>query len=109
MENHRRTPLRLQVESGRRPVSDENIESITKNRYGYPVGIKRRRNTQLDGWVDAIDESKWIDFPGGINARERKTDPLRTRAQKVASGDPELRVIIIDSHERRGYEQAKRE
>ena len=45
----------------------------------------------------------------GINTRERKTDPPRTRAQEVPSGDPDLRVIVIDSDERRGYEQAKRE
>src|SRR5262249_55611215 len=44
-----------------------------------------------------------------INARERKTDPPRTRAQEVASGDPDLRVIIIDSDELRQYEEAMRQ
>jgi transposase len=90
-------------------VTEENIESITKSEQGYLVGIKRRRNTKLDAWLDAVDESKWIDCPGGINARARKTDPPRTRAQEVATGEPNLRVIVIDSDERRGYEQAKRE
>jgi transposase len=73
------------------------------------VGIKRRRNAKLDAWLDAVDDTKWVDCPGGINTRERKTDPPRTRAQEVPSGDPDLRVIVIDSDERRGYEQAKRE
>jgi transposase len=100
---------RLVFVGDRGMVTDANIESIIKNQHGYLVGIKRRRNAQLDGWLDAVDETKWVDCPGGINARERKTDPLGTRAQEVASGDPELRVIIIDSDERRGYEQAKRE
>jgi transposase len=90
-------------------VTDENIESITKDQHGFLVGIKRRRNPELDGWLDAVEDTKWIDCPGGINARERKTDPLRTRAQEVPSGNPEMRVIVIDSDERRGYEQAKRE
>ena len=90
-------------------VTEENIESITKSEQGYLVGIKRRRNAKLDGWLDAVDESKWMDCPGGINAQERKTDPPRTRAQEVATGEPNLRVIVIDSDERRGYEQAKRE
>jgi len=90
-------------------VTDENIESITKDQHGFLVGIKRRRNPKLDAWLHAVDESKWIDCPGGINARERKTNPLRTRAQEVPSGDPTLRVIIIDSDERRAYEQGKRE
>ena len=90
-------------------VTDENIESIIKDKHGFLVGIKRRRHAQLDVWLDAVDDAKWIDCPGGINTRERKTDPPRTRAQEVPSGNPDLRVIVIDSDERRGYEQAKRE
>jgi len=89
-------------------VTDENIESLIKERQGYLVGIKRRRNAKLDAWLDAVDDTKWIDCPGGINARE-KTDPPRTRAQEVPSGNPQMRVIVVDSDERRGYEQAKRE
>ena len=90
-------------------VTNENIESITKDQNGFLVGIKRRRNPKLDAWIDAVDETKWVDCPGGINARERKTNPLRTRAQEVPSGDPAVRVIVIDSDERRAYEQGKRE
>jgi transposase len=90
-------------------VTDENIESITKDNHGFLVGIKRRRNPQLDAWLDAVDDTKWIDCPGGINAQERKTNPLRTRAQEVPSGTSEMRVFIIDSDERRSYEQAKRQ
>src|SRR3954452_9090981 len=90
-------------------VTDENIESIKKDHHGSLVGIKRRRNPQLDAWLAAVDDAKWIDCPGGIDARERKTHPLRTRAQEVPSGDPALRVFVIDSDERRGYEQTKRE
>src|SRR4051812_13195054 len=110
------TDLRKRFEFGRLVfvgdrgmVTDENIESIRKDEHGFLVGIKRRRNAQLDAWLDAVDDTKWIDCPGGINIRERKTDPPRTRAQEVPSGDPDLRVIVIDSDERRGYEQAKRE
>src|SRR4051794_35973303 len=100
---------RLVFVGDRGMVTDENSESIRKDKHTFLVGIKRRRNAQLDAWVDAVDDSKWIDCPGGINTRERKTDPPRTRAQEVSSGDPDLRVIVIDSDERRGYEQAKRE
>ena len=90
-------------------VTDENIESIKNDEDGYLVGIKRRRNAKLDAWLDAVDDAKWINGPGGINVQERKTNPPRTRAQEVPSGDPDLRVIVIDSDERRAYEQAKRE
>jgi transposase len=100
---------RLVFVGDRGMVTDENIESITKDQHGFLVGIKRRRNAELDGWLDAVDDSKWIDCPGGINTQERKADPPRTRAQEVPSGDPDRRVIVIDSEERRGYEQAKRE
>lgn len=100
---------RLVFVGDRGMVTDANIESITKDKHGYLVGVKRRRNAELDGWLDAVDETKWVDCPGGINTRERKADPPRTRAQEIPSGDPDLRVIVIDSDERRGYEQAKRE
>ena len=100
---------RLVFVGDRGMVTDENIESIIKDKHGFLVGIKRRRHAKLDVWLDAVDDAKWIDCPGGINTRERKTDPPRTRAQEVPSGDPDLRVIVIDSDERRGYEQAKRE
>src|SRR4051812_17550486 len=90
-------------------VADANIESITRDQQGFLVGIERRRDAKLDAWLDAVDETKWVECPGGINARERKTDPPRARAQGGASGDFNLRVIVIDSDERRGYERAKRE
>jgi transposase len=100
---------RLVFVGDRGMVTDENIESITKDEQGFLVGIKRRRNAKLDAWLDAVDDTKWVACPGGITTQERKADPPRTRAQEVPSGDPDLRVIIIDSDERRGYEQAKRE
>jgi transposase len=100
---------RLVFVGDRGMVTDENIEAITKDEHGFLVGVKRRRNAQIDGWLDAVDDTQWVSCPGGINTRERKTNPPRTRAQEVASGDPDLRVIVIDSDERRGYEQAKRE
>ena len=100
---------RLVFVGDRGMVTGETIESITKEKHGYLVGIKRRRNAELDGWLDAVDDTKWLDCPGGINTRERKTDPPRTRAQEIPSGNPDLRVIVIDSDERRGYEQVKRE
>jgi transposase len=100
---------RLVFVGDRGMVTDENIESITKDEQGFLVGIKRRRNAKLDAWLDAVDDTKWVACPGGITTRERKADPPRTRAQEVPSGDLDLRVIIIDSDERPGYEQAKRE
>jgi hypothetical protein len=86
-------------------VTDENFDSRTKSLMGAPVGIKRRRNAKLD----AVDDTRWSDYAGGTHAREPRTDPPRTRAQETPSGNPDPRVILIDSEERSGYEQAKRE
>jgi transposase len=99
---------RLVLVGDRGMATEENLESLTKEGQGFLVGLKRRRNEKLDGWLAAVDESRWIDCPAGINARERKADPPRTRAQEVASGVPGMRVIVIDSDERRAYERAMR-
>jgi len=100
---------RLVFVGDRGMVTEANLEAITRDQQGFLVGVKRRRNPQIESWLEAVDETRWVLCPGGINTRERKTDPPRTRAQEVLSGDPGLRVIVIDSDERRGYEQAQRE
>jgi transposase len=89
-------------------VTNDNLEAITADKHGYLVGLKRRRNAKLTTWLAALDESKWITCPVGITARE-KTNPPRIRAQEVASGVHGLRVIIVDSDERREYERAMRQ
>jgi transposase len=89
-------------------VTDENVEALTAAQQGYLVGVKRRRNRQLNRWLAAVDEAQWITCPVGITARERSYPP-RTRAQEVASGVEGMRVIIVDSEERRAYEQAMRQ
>jgi transposase len=90
-------------------VTAENLAALKRAGHGFVVGLNRRRNSELEGWLDRLDETKWVHCPVGINAQERKTNPPHTRAQEVASGDPELRVIIVDSDERRQYEQAMRQ
>ncbi len=100
---------RLVFVGDRGMVTEANLEAIARDQQGFLVGAKRRRNPRIDGWLEAVDDTQWVSCPGGINARERKTNPPRTRAQEVPSGDPSLRVIVIDSDERRTYERAKRE
>jgi transposase len=89
-------------------VSAENLEAIEQDGHGYLVGLKRRRNAELDVWLQKVDETKWADCPVGITAREKKENPPRTRVQEIATGDETRRVFVIDSDERRAYEQAKR-
>src|SRR5208337_2140845 len=81
-------------------VTSDNLDAITAGKHGYLVGLKRRRNKKLDKWLAAVDEAKWINCPVGVTARE-KVDPPRTRAQEVPLGIAGMRVIIVDSDERR--------
>lgn len=89
-------------------VSEENLEALQRDGHGYLVGLKRRRNAQLDTWLQQLDASKWVECPAGITAREKKEQRPRTRVQEVDTGDEGQRVFVIDSDERRAYEQGKR-
>jgi transposase len=99
---------RLVFVGDRGMVTDANITAIISEKNGYLVGLKRRRNKKLNKWLDAVDEAKWISCPVGITAQE-KTNPPRTRAQEVPSGIEGMRVIIVDSDDRRDYEVAMRQ
>jgi transposase len=88
-------------------VTQENLDDFVQEGHGYLVGVKRRRNAKFDQYLERIDETKWLDCPVGITARERKV-PYRTRAQEVPSEEPGVRVFVIDSEERRQYEEAMR-
>ena len=98
---------RLVFVGDRGMVTDDNLDGIIAAKDGYLVGIKRRRNTKMAEWLAAVDEAKWISCPVGITAQER-TNPPRTRAQEIPSGVDGMRVIIVDSEERRGYEEDMR-
>ncbi len=89
-------------------VSEDNLAALQAEGHGYLVGLRRRRNTQVDAWLQQVDEARWVDCPMGISARERQ-QPLQTRGQEVTGPDSPQRVFVIDSDERRQYEQAKRE
>ncbi len=89
-------------------VSEKNLETLQKEGHGYLVGLKRRRNAELDQWLQKIDDAKWLDCPVGITARENKAHPPRTRVQEIKTGEEGRYVFVIDSEERRDYEQGKR-
>jgi transposase len=89
-------------------VSATNLEAMRNDGHGYLVGLKRRRNAELDRWLQQLDDSKWQDCPMGVNVREKQRDPPRTRVQEVANASADQRVFVIDSDERRAYEQGKR-
>ncbi len=91
-------------------VTDSNLKCLrdSEGQYGFLVGMTRRRNPQAEKLIDRVDESRWITCEAGINARE-KHDPPRTRVQEVSSDQAGVRVFVVDSDERRAYEQGMRE
>jgi transposase len=88
-------------------VSEDNLEEMIDAGQGYLLGVRRRQNPELNGWLQKLKPHKWIDCPVGITAAEQETPP-RTRVQEVASGQEGKRVFVIDSEERRAYEERMR-
>ncbi len=89
-------------------VTQENLKQLTQAKQGYLVGVRRRGNAELPKLLAALDESKWMDCPVGITAAEHRAPP-RTRVQEVPAVQKGMRVFVIDSDERRQYEQTMRE
>jgi transposase len=105
---HRFAFRRVLFVGDRGMVSEDNLAALQADGHGYLVGLRRRRNRQVDAWLQQVDEARWVDCPMGISAREHQP-PVRTRGQEVTGPDSPQRVFVIDSDERRQYEQAKRE
>jgi len=100
---------RLVFVGDRGMVSKKNLELLASNEsHGFLVGMTRRRNPEAETLIDRADESKWIDCPMGINAQEKAKDPPRTRVQEVQCDRVGVRVFVVDSDERRAYEQRQR-
>jgi transposase len=91
-------------------VTEKNLEVLQSadGDWGFLVGMTRRQNPEAEALIDRIDEQRWLVCPGGINAEEA-TLKQRTRVQEVACDRAGVRVFVVDSDERRGYEQRQRE
>jgi transposase len=99
---------RLVFVGDRGMVTESNLDLLRQQEdHGFLVGMTRRRNPEAEALIDRVDESKWIDCPMGINARE-KPEPPRTRVQEVACDRAGVRVFVVDSDERRAYEERQR-
>jgi transposase len=91
-------------------VTKQNLQAIQdmKEGHGFLVGMTRRRNSEAEVLIDRVQEEKWVDCSAGINARE-KAEPPKTRVQEVVCDRTGVRVFVVDSDERRAYEQGMRE
>jgi transposase len=89
-------------------VTESNLAMLQeKAGHGFLVGMTRRRNPEAEALIDRVDEARWLDCPMGINARE-KAEPPRTRVQEVPCDRDGVRVFVVDSDERCGYEERQR-
>ncbi len=76
---------------------------------GYLLGMTRRGNPEAERLIDRIDPDQWLECDGGINAQEKGPNAPQTWVQEVRSDRPGVRVFVVDSEERRAYEQRMRE
>jgi transposase len=91
-------------------VTEKNLQVVQEadGDWGFLLGMTRRQNPEAEALIDRIDEERWLECPGGINVQEAKVKP-RTRVQEVVCDRVGVRVFVVDSDERRGYEQRQRE
>lgn len=88
-------------------LTSNNLKLLRSHEQGYLMGLQRRRNQTVFDYIESA-AGPWLDCPVGITASER-SQPPRTRVCEVASQQPGVRVFVVDSEDRKAYEQAERE
>jgi transposase len=87
---------RVMVVSDRGLVSPDNLEFLSKTQFCYLLGIPGRRCEEAVEVLKALDENGW----------QRVDDS--NRVQQVHLADRSCRYFVIDSQERKAYEQSMR-
>ena len=99
---------RLVFVGDRGMVTESNLAMLgAQQDHGFLVGMTRRQNPEAEALIDRVDQSKWIDCPMGINARDKQAPP-RTRVPEVSCDRAGVRVFVVESDERRAYEERQR-
>ena len=91
-------------------VTEKNLEVLQEadGDWGFLLGMTRRQNPEAEALIDRVVEEHWLNCPSGINGQEAKVKQ-RTRVQEVVCGRAGVRVFVVDSDQRRDYEQRQRE
>jgi transposase len=87
---------RVMVVADRGLVSPDNLDFLGGTKYRYLLGIPGRRSQEAAAVFEALDESTWIQVDDG------------NRVQEVRVAGRSTRYFVIDSAERKAYEQALR-
>src|SRR5229473_2790469 len=87
-------------------VTEKNLDVLqtTDGAWGFLLGMTRRQNPEDEALIDRVVEDRWLDCPSGINGQEA-TEKQRTRVQEVSCEREGVRVFVVESDERRAYEQ----
>ena len=94
----RRFGLRhVMVVSDRGLVSEENLDFLSKGPFSYLLGIAGRRCDEAIAVLRGLDGNQWQQIDEG------------NRVQEVGLSGQKSRYFVIDSAERRDYEQSMRE
>lgn len=92
-------------------VTEANLKMLheAEGEWGFLLGITRRRNPEAEALIDRVREDAWNECEAGINAGEKKEEKRpRTRVQEVKCDREGVRVFVVDSDERRAYEERMR-
>lgn len=92
-------------------VTEANLKSLreAEGDWGFLLGVTRRRNPEAEALIDRVRDDAWIECEVGVNAREKKEeDRPRTRVQEVKCDREGVRVFVVDSDDRRAYEERMR-
>lgn len=91
-------------------VTEKNLNVLKEadGDWGFLLGMTRRQNPEAEAMIDRIRDDAWLECKSGINAEEAAVKQ-RTRVQEVPCGRPGVRVFVVDSDERREYEQRQRD
>jgi transposase len=87
-------------------VTSQNLDDLRSGGHGYIVGRNRRRSGEVFDYIQRAT-GQWIECRAGITTRERANAP-KTLVQEVAASQPGVRVFVVHSEERAGFETAQR-
>ena len=87
-------------------VTSKNLDDLRTRGHGYIVGRNRRRSGEVYDYIQRAT-GPWIECPVGITANE-KSNPPKTLVQEVPSNEDGVRVFVVHSEERLGFESAQR-
>ena len=87
----------IMVVSDRGLVSEENLAFLREQKFSYLLGIASRRSDEALEVLNRLDDRRWLQIDQG------------NRVQEIALKGKGVRYFVVDSAERKDYEQSMRE